>query len=153
MRGASAANAQDEGGLLRALQCREFVAPLPLAGVVLMAVNDAWLKPAFHNSVTGKLSDFAICTFLPFLVSACLGLLLAWRLRVRLALGAAATALVFTALKTSPWAVARFLEALAVVGRPLGYTDFRAVVDPTDLVALPLVLLALRAPQPRKAVL
>jgi hypothetical protein len=39
----------------------EFFAPLPLAAVALMVVNDRVLKPLFHNGVTGKLSDVAIC--------------------------------------------------------------------------------------------
>ena len=43
----------------------EFFAPLPLAAVALLVVNDTWLKPAFHNALTGKLSDVAVCFMMP----------------------------------------------------------------------------------------
>jgi hypothetical protein len=37
----------------------EFFAPVTLAALALMVVNDIWLKHAFHSAVTGKLSDVA----------------------------------------------------------------------------------------------
>ncbi|NMO20321.1 hypothetical protein HPC49_22980 [Pyxidicoccus fallax] len=121
----------------------EFLAPLPLAGVALMAVNDRWLKPALHNALTGKLSDVAICFFLPLYLSALLALVTRWPRSTRFLLGAGVTALLYTALKVSQPAADLFCDVLAVIGSPLGFTGpFRAVADPTDLVTLPLVFAA-----------
>lgn len=120
----------------------EFLAPLPLAAVALMAVNDQWLKPAFHNALTGKLSDVAICFFLPLYLSALLSLVTRWPRAARTAAGAGLTAILYTALKVSQPAADLFCEALRVVGAPLGLRHFRAVADPTDLITLPLVGLA-----------
>lgn len=116
----------------------EFLAPLPLSAVALMAVNDRWLKPAFHNALTGKLSDVAICFFLPLYLSALLALVTRWSLERRVAVGAGVTALLFTALKVSQPAADLFCRLLLPVGAPLGLTAFRAVADPTDLITLPL---------------
>jgi hypothetical protein len=116
----------------------EFLAPLPLSAVALMAVNDRWLKPAFHNALTGKLSDVAICFFLPLYLSALLALVTRWSLERRVAVGASVTVLLFTALKVSQPAADLFCRLLLPVGAPLGLTAFRAVADPTDLLTLPL---------------
>ncbi|MCP3141670.1 hypothetical protein [Pyxidicoccus xibeiensis] len=121
----------------------EFLAPLPLAAVALMAVNDRWLKPVFHNALTGKLSDVAICFFLPLYVSALLALVTRWPRATRVKVGAVFTALLFTALKVSQPAADLFCELLRPLGAPLGLTGFRAVADPTDLLMLPLLGAAL----------
>ena len=117
----------------------EFLSPLPLAAVALMALNDRWLKPTFHNALTGKLSDVALCFFLPLYLSALLALVTRWSRPTRLYVGALACALLFTALKVSPEAARLFCAVLRQVGSPLGFTSFRAVADPTDLLTLPLV--------------
>lgn len=122
----------------------EFLAPLPLSAVALMALNDRWLKPAFHNALTGKLSDLAICFFLPLYLSALLALVTRWSRSTRLHVGATACALLYTALKVSPLVGQGFCAALRLVGAPLGLTSFRSVADPTDLITLPLVWVALR---------
>ena len=62
----------------------EFFAPLPLLAVGLMVVNDRVLKPRLHNALTGKLSDLAVCFFLPLFVSALLGFLLKRHPRARI---------------------------------------------------------------------
>ncbi|WP_224365572.1 hypothetical protein [Hyalangium versicolor] len=120
----------------------EFLSPLPVAAVALMAVNDHWLKPAFHNALTGKLSDVAICFFLPLYLSALLALVTRWSRPARSAAGAGVTALLYTALKVSQPAANLFCEALRGPGVLLGLTHFRAVADPTDLITLPLVAAA-----------
>lgn len=122
----------------------EFLAPLPLFAVALMAVNDRWLKPAFHNALTGKLSDVAICFFLPLYVSALLALVTRWPRVRRVAVGAAFTACLYTALKISQPAADLFCELLRPLGVPLGIRSFRAWADPTDLITLPLVWAAVR---------
>ncbi len=127
----------------RLAYAREFLAPAPLCAVALMALNDFALKPAFHNALTGKLSDFAICFFLPLYLSALAGIALAAPARVRLLAGALAATISFAALKLSPAAAGAFTRALAALVRPIGLGTLRAAADPTDLIALPMVLLAL----------
>ena len=127
----------------RLRHAREFLAPAPLCAVAVMALNDFALKPAFHNALTGKLSDFALCFFLPLYLSALAGLALAAPARLRLLAGAGATALAFAALKLSPAAARAFTRALGALLGPAGLGTLRAAVDPTDLIALPMVLVAL----------
>ena len=67
----------------------------------LLIANDHVLKFVFHNAVTGKLSDFAICFLMPLLVSAVLGLITGVGARRRLWIGAAATVVIFSALEMS----------------------------------------------------
>jgi len=122
----------------------EFLAPLPLCAVALMAVNDRWLKPTFHNALTGKLSDVAICFFLPLYVSALLALVTRWPRARRVAVGAGFTVCLFTALKVSQPAADLFCTLLRPLGAPLGLSRFQAWADPTDLVTLPLVWAAVR---------
>lgn len=121
---------------------REFIAPLPLAAVALLAVNDHVLKAAFRNTVTGKLSDVAGCFFLPLYVSALLSVLPRLELRARLYAGAAVTVALFVAVSVSRAAADGVCRAVAVLATPLGYPHLRIAADPTDLICLPLVALA-----------
>jgi len=120
----------------------EFFAPAPLLAVGLMVVNDRFLKPRYHNAITGKLSDLAICFFLPLFTSAFLGIFWPRRGRGRLLLGAAVAALVFVAQEIWPAFQMAFLGALRVVGRPLGLGHFVLTRDLTDLWALLMVPVA-----------
>lgn len=121
----------------------EFLAPLPLAAVAVLAFNDHVAKAAWPGLLTGKLSDAAGCFALPLVISALLALGTRWPLRLRLALGAAATVALITAIKLSPAAAGAVAAALGAVGRLVGGGTTRIVADPTDLVALPFVGLAL----------
>jgi len=119
---------------------REFVAPLPLAAVALMAVNDAFLKARLHDALTGKLSDIAVCFFLPLYLSALIGAVTRVAPRTRLLVGAAVTAALYAVLELSPAAAAAFCVANARVGALVGiHRPFRLTSDPTDLLALALV--------------
>lgn len=120
----------------------EFFAPLPLAAVVVMALNDHLWKAQFHNALTGKLSDIAGCFFLPLFVSAVLATVTRLPLSTRLGIGAGATALFFLVLKTSQPAADVICGAMDVVGRLVATNCGRILADPTDLVALPFTLLA-----------
>jgi hypothetical protein len=121
----------------------EFFAPLPLAAVALLLVNDRWLKPALHSGLTGKLSDVALCFFMPLFVSECLGLLMGMVPRTRLALGAVFTAALYAALEVVPPFTAWTLRVLAAVGPSLGiWRPFRMTSDVTDLYCLALVPVA-----------
>ncbi len=121
---------------------REFFSAAPLAAVVVLAVNDHLLKPRFPGLVTGKLSDVAGCFVLPLFVSALLAYATRWRLGVRLAIGAASTALLLASIKTSAAAAHVVARALEAAGAPIGLGRAAIVVDPTDLAALPLVAVA-----------
>lgn len=121
----------------------EFFAPAPLFGVAVLLLNDHVFKSAFHNTLTGKLSDVAGCFFLPLYVSAVLALLtnLAWQHRV--AIGAALTALLFTSIKLSAHASEIVTSSLESLSRVLGIARLHVVADPTDLVVLPMVVVAI----------
>lgn len=116
----------------------ELGSAVPLVMVALLAANDHVLKAAFHNGVTGKLSDVAICFLLPLLVSAVLGMATDWNKDRRLWAGAAIGAAVFTLLEMSDLAGAAFVRAMTIVGvGPVVLTR-----DPTDLWALVTIPLA-----------
>jgi hypothetical protein len=121
----------------------EFFAPLPLAAVALLVVNDYWLKAALHNELTGKLSDVAVCFFMPLFLSELLGLALGCRPRLRLRIGAGVTAALFAALEVIPSFTARVIALLDRIGPYLAIErPFRMTADPTDLLCLLLVPLA-----------
>jgi hypothetical protein len=121
----------------------EFFAPLPLAALALMVVNDVWLKSAFHSELTGKLSDVALCFFMPLLLSELLGIFGGWAPRRRLLAGAIATASLFTALELVPPFTHLVLDCLDDIGPYLGiHRRFRMTSDWTDLACVPLVLAA-----------
>lgn len=115
-----------------------FTRALPVAAMVLVALNDHVLKGAglLPGWLTGKLSDFAGLYFAPLLVAEL------WMLVRpspvphvpvrRVAWAALGFGVLFTAIKTYPPAD-RLYEAMltALLRRPAGNT-----VDPTDLVAL-----------------
>jgi hypothetical protein len=116
----------------------ELGAAAPLGAVCLLAANDHQFKRLFHNALTGKLSDVAICFLLPLLVSAALGLVSNWSGRRRLALGAVVATLVFTLLEYSDTVGALFIRATAAVGFGGGVLTR----DPTDMLALGCIPLA-----------
>jgi hypothetical protein len=121
----------------------EFFAPLPLTALALLVVNDRWLKPAFHSALTGKLSDVALCFFMPLLLSELLGILCGWAPRRRLMAGAIVTASLFTALEIVPPFTRLVLDCLDHVGPYLGIRRrFRMTSDWTDLACVPLVAAA-----------
>ena len=82
----------------------EFFAPLPLLAVALMVVNDRVLKPRIGNAITGKLSDIAICFFLPLFTSALLGFVWRKHPRGRVLAGAGIASLVFKRSSSPPCA-------------------------------------------------
>ena len=126
----------------------ELGAAAPLGAVCLLLANDHHWKRLFHNALTGKLSDIAICFLLPLLVSAALGLVCDWPGRRRLAAGAVVATLVFTLLELSDTAGAVFVRATGALGLGGG----ALTRDPTDLLALACVPLAVVYGQRRLAV-
>jgi hypothetical protein len=134
----------------------EFFHPLPLVALVILVVNDHWLKGAsvLPTELTGKLSDFAGLLYFPLFLTAALrwasnmiGTLLPGlrrrlerRLRLtpsKLLLSCLLTGAGFTALKLCRDFAALYIDALASIGQRATVTP-----DPTDLFALPSLLLA-----------
>lgn len=120
----------------------ELAAPLPLAAVALLALNDHVLKHRWPGLVTGKLSDLAGCFVLPLFVSAILAIATRWAPRARLGIGVAVTVAFFAAIKVSQGAADAVARTIDVAWAPLGAGRGRILADPTDLVALPLVAAA-----------
>jgi hypothetical protein len=119
----------------------EFFAPAPLLAVAALALNDHLGKPLFHNAVTGKLTDLALCFFAPLLLSALLRPL--WpHDRRRLIAAALAVSSLYVLLELSAWADAWLTAAVALFGRPFGFGLQPFTRDPSDLVALAMVPLA-----------
>jgi hypothetical protein len=113
--------------------------PSWIAALLVLALNDRYFKshglpalsPAVSHWVVGKASDFAgLFVVLP--VAATL-----FRVRTERALGLVLVTLgaLFAALKTSAAASALYEAALAPIGA-------RNVVDPSDLMALPMLFLS-----------
>jgi hypothetical protein len=137
--------AGEDGPGRSALPLGEFLHPVPLVALVLLAVNDHRLKGAglLPLWLTGKLSDFAGLLFFPLLLTALFDTLACvaarvtgWRVdfslrRWKVVAGVVATALVFAPLKLSDAYIDWYTRTLGQIGFP-------SVVmrDPTDLMAL-----------------
>jgi hypothetical protein len=106
---------------------------LVLLSILLLVLNDHWLKVASPSVLTGKLSDFAGLFFFPFLLVAGMGLLLGRRCErwvVWLSFGLSGAW--FAAIKLIPAANGLHRQALGLVwGGPV-----QVVMDPSDLLAL-----------------
>lgn len=131
------------------LPIEELVHPWPLLAVVVLALNDHWLKGAglLPGWVTGKLSDVAGLFFFPLLLTAVSRV--ASRLlrrpdaltRRRLGVAIALTAAAFTAIQLWPAAAGAY-EWLMPRLDPTGLVrQVRVTMDPADLLALPALLL------------
>lgn len=127
--------------LANSLRCLKH--PAALFSIGLLLLNDHVLKVAVPSWLTGKLSDFAGLFFFPFVLAATLSIVTD-RLRISprklgwLAFGI--TAVWFAAMKTTVWGNALTEDLLA---RLLGFPA-QIVLDPTDLIALPMLIPAWR---------
>lgn len=114
--------------------------PLSLFSIGLLLLNDHFLKTTSPSWFTGKLSDFAGLVFFPLLVV--IGLSLPNRLlrlppRQVLAIACGFTLIWFTLVKTDAWTNTFTETTLAhLLGQPV-----QIILDPTDLIALPILLL------------
>ncbi|MCF6467576.1 hypothetical protein FAF44_03995 [Nonomuraea sp. MG754425] len=104
--------------------------PVTIAGVVVLLVNDHLLKQSWPGFVTGKLSDVAGLVVAPALVA------LLFLRRADLA-ATVLTGALFTVVKTTETGAELASHAWTLVGGPS-----RVLVDPTDLLALPALVLA-----------
>jgi hypothetical protein len=131
------------------LPCAELLAPVPIALLAILFVNDWIFKPSeLPRWLTGKLSDFAGLAVFPLVATAAfdLVLVLAWRLgarvdftlrRWKLATAIALTGGVFTVMKLVPAIAHAIARVLSIV---TGHA--RVMPDPTDLLALPALAFA-----------
>jgi hypothetical protein len=117
---------------------RALLHPLWLSALAVLVLNDHVLKGSglLPPLVTGKLSDFAGLLVAPALLAALVGV----RSSRGWWLAHAAVATVFSAIQLSPAAAGLWSRAMAELGAP-----WVTVCDPSDLVALPMLLLSGRA--------
>ena len=126
-------------------------APPTLLALAVLVLNDHVLKQAAPGVVTGKLSDVAGLVLAPPLLAVALALLRVPRVSV---VALVATGLGFTLVKSTAWGV----DAANAVWSVVWPTQM--LRDPTDLVALPALLLSalvgrherVRQPGPRRQV-
>lgn len=116
---------------------RALLHPLWLSSLLLLALNDHVLKGAglLPGVVTGKLSDFAGLLVAPALLAVLVGV----RTRRGWWLAHVAVGVVFSAIQLSPDAAAVWGGAMAMLGAP-----WVIVCDPSDLLALPMLLVGAR---------
>lgn len=124
----------------------EALHPVALASVIVLVINDWWLKPSSAPVwLTGKLSDVAGLIFAPLVLTALVDLALyVTRAPIsprlgprRLAAAIAITGGVFVAVKVSPASAATVARAWSWTG-----VDARIYPDPWDLIALPALAVA-----------
>ncbi len=133
--------------------------PVVLAAIGLLVINDHFLKAAWPGLVTGKLSDLAGLLFFPLLLQALweVGLTVIGRphapSRLVLVVSIVVTAVVFSVVQLVPLAADAYSQLLGqaqwVVASLLGRAGSEPVpvqvtADPTDLIALPVLLLTYR---------
>lgn len=142
--------AGEDGLGRRALPAGELLHPIPLTALLVLALNDHWLKGAgiVPAAITGKLSDLAGLLFFPLVVTAVADVAVlaltrlgpAWDFSLRrwkLGVATVGTGALFCAIKLSGGA-ARWLAGLL---SGLGY-EAAIVADPLDLLALPMLAIA-----------
>ncbi len=135
--------AGDDGAARAGLPANELLAPLPLAAMVVLVVNDWVLKPSdAPRWLVGKLSDVSGLFAFPLVATAALDLFLyalarlganvdctlrRWKLATMIAL----TGALFASIKIWPEAASAFARAVGFV-----FGRGRVELDPTDLFAL-----------------
>jgi hypothetical protein len=124
----------------QARHANEFFNWTVMLSIALFGINNWWLKHAFPNWLTGKLSDFLFCFFFPLYCSAILSFVTDWPIRRRVWLGAGLTLIAFVAMKTSPEISSWVSDVLSIVSRIILGSDSINRVDPTDLIAAPVVV-------------
>ena len=131
---------------MRTIQSRtdspEFFNRWSLSSIVLFAVNNAYLKLQFTSWFTGKLSDVLLCFFLPLFISSCINLVADIPVRSRLLAGCVITAIIFTSVKISEFASHYLNVVLTYISLLLGFGKSLNIADKSDLIALPMIIVA-----------
>jgi hypothetical protein len=114
---------------------RALLTPTWIGALALLVANDHWLKGSglLPGVLTGKLSDVAGMLVAPALLAALLGV----RTRGALLACHVAVALVFTGIQLSTGFAAQWSALMGLFGHPWTIT-----CDPTDLLALPFLLVS-----------
>jgi hypothetical protein len=114
---------------------RALLTPTWVGALALLVANDHWLKGSglLPGVLTGKLSDFAGMLVAPVLLATLLGV----RSRGALLACHVAVAAVFTGIQLSTGFAAQWSALMGMFGHPWTIT-----CDPTDLIALPFLLLS-----------
>ena len=138
--------------------------PVPIVAIALLVLNDHWLKGMFPGWWTGKLSDFAGMIFFPLMLQAGWEVIIGrftsqWGPSRRVLWGCVlATAFVFGGIQMIDVMAESYRWGLGFLQWPFrlvwgwisanAWTSMSPVAvtqDPTDLVAVPFVLVALMA--------
>jgi hypothetical protein len=132
--------------------------PVVVGAVALLIANDHLLKSSSPSWITGKLSDVAGVVFFPILAAALLELVTRNRIntRITLAISIAITGVLFAGLQLSSAVGAGYELAMGLLQWPFRlFADPSAQLvgvqitpDPTDLFALPAMLMAWRIVAP-----
>ena len=112
--------------------------PVSIGAIIVVLLNDHWWRRVAPSWFTGKIGDFAWLMFAPFLLAAILAWLLPKRMELVGRTSIIITGLVFALIKTVPFFHAGFAELFR---RLIGWTP-STVLDPTDLLTLPALLIA-----------
>jgi hypothetical protein len=115
--------------------------PVMVASIAILIANDHWLKYTHPSALTGKLSDFAGLTFFPILVMCLLELAMPQRRAIIAA--PVVTAIAFALIKCVPAATDVYRQVLGFLQSPLSPSPVHAVTDPSDLIALPCVVISI----------
>jgi hypothetical protein len=149
--------APEETAAERALPLTLLVRPGPMLGLGLLALNDHVLKGSglLPGWLTGKLSDFAGLLFFPLLLVTLVNLLewalnsLARRPLLRaspttfeVVLACVLTAAFFSAVQIHPDVAWAYGRATAILSLWSDATMAEVTMDPTDVVAVPMVILS-----------
>ncbi|TAA42586.1 hypothetical protein [Corallincola spongiicola] len=118
--------------------CPEFYNGWVFSSIALFGLNNFYLKAAYGNWLTGKLSDLLVCFFLPLFICA----VLQWfhvHFKLRIVIGLFVTGAVLSLVKLNTDASELLKTSLTLIGQPLGLGASSNQVDPTDLIALPVL--------------
>lgn len=121
------------------LNAPEFYNVWVASSLLLFGLNNFYLKPTYGNWLTGKLSDFLVCFFMPLLISALLAQLKI-ALHRRVWVGLLVTGTILTSINLSDTASHGLSQLLTPVARALGFGASHNTVDPSDLIALPVLV-------------
>lgn len=124
--------------------------PVSVAAIGLLLTNDHLLKDLWPGALTGKLSDFAGLVFFPLLLAYLLGLVTGEPSRRMTVFAIVATGLFFSLIQVWDPAASLHRHASGILQFPIRLLVAGAkhpvpvthTADPTDLVALPALLLA-----------
>ncbi|HSD84881.1 MAG TPA: hypothetical protein VLG46_13525 [Anaerolineae bacterium] len=114
--------------------------PLSIAAIIVVLLNDHWWRRVAPSWFTGKIGDFAWLIFAPFLLAALLAWVFPRRERLVGYASIIGVGLIFGLAKTVPAFHALTIDVLELL---TGWPNILRM-DPTDLIALPALLIAWR---------